>query len=88
MLFLYLINFDILKLENYVDNDDVLNLMVCNYKFYECFFSEIYNDFFEDFRGNIQGEKNIFGIFSSNQWSMAWGKFTIGISGMFFGEFG
>ena len=56
------INFDILKLKNYVDNDDVLNLMVCNYKFYECFFSEIYNGFFEDFRGNTQGEKNIFGI--------------------------
>ncbi len=53
---------NILKLNNLLLDDELLNIAVSNYNFYEIFFSEIYNRFQENFRGKLEGNKYIMGV--------------------------
>ncbi len=48
-------DFSILKIEKILENDDYLNFVVSNYKFYDCFFSEIYNGFYKNMRDFLKG---------------------------------
>ena len=53
---------NILKLNNLLSDDELLNVAVSNYNFYEIFFNEIYNRFQENFRGKLEGNKYIIGV--------------------------
>ena len=53
------IDFGILEIEKILEKDDFLNFIVSNYKFYDCFFSEIYNGFYKNMRDILKGTRYI-----------------------------
>ena len=52
-------DFSILKIEKILENDDYLNFVIRKYKFYDCFFSEIYTGFYKNLRGFLKGNEYV-----------------------------
>ena len=52
-------DFSFLEIEKVLEKDELLNFVIKSYKFYDCFFSEIYNSFYKNMRDMLKGTKYI-----------------------------